>query len=41
MHIIDEDSLTFKIEKESTETPYNNDLLKDVRKLAWEEYFLE
>jgi hypothetical protein len=41
IYLIDEDTLTYKAIKESTEIPFNNNLLNDVKDLGWEEYFLE
>jgi hypothetical protein len=41
MYGINENSLTFKVEKESNEIPHYHDLLKVIKELRWEEYFFE
>jgi hypothetical protein len=41
MYVINENNLTFKVERESNEIPNYYDLLRDVKELDWEEYFFE
>jgi hypothetical protein len=41
IYLIDENLLTYKVIKESTDIPYNNNLSKDVKELGWEELFFE